>query len=123
MKERSENGVYGQELTNEKPQAIRFYIKSAKILETRREVTSRLNKGYIRYWIAQLLEDKGEAEKSAAVYRAAILMWQDSSPPRASKAENSLDQLIKLNNGLDNYRMQTQDVVENIYVECLNHLE
>ncbi|MYK05710.1 MAG: hypothetical protein F4030_12080, partial [Gammaproteobacteria bacterium] len=63
-------------LTNEKPQAIRFYIRSAKILETRREVTSRLNKGYIRYWIAQLLEDKGEAEKSAAVYRAAILMWQ-----------------------------------------------
>lgn len=82
-------------LTDEKLQAVHFYVRSARILETRREVTSRLNKGYIRYWIAQLLEDEGQIEKLVAVYRAAVLMWEDSSPPRASVAMDRLNQLLE----------------------------
>jgi len=109
-------------LTNETQKAACFYIKSAKILETRRELTSQLNKGYIRYWIAQLLEDMGEIEKSAAVHRAAILMWEYSSPSRANIAEDSLSRLLELHNEFDVYKNESQDSVENIYVECLNSL-
>ena len=74
--------------------AIVCYVKSAQLLEESRDHSSRLNKGYIRFWIAELLVQQGELQLAAASYRAAVCMWENSSPPRAIKAQEKLETLV-----------------------------
>ena len=75
-------------------EAVVCYVKSAQLLEDSRSHRNRVNKGYIRLWIGQLLAQQGECELAAASYRAAVCIWKDSSPPRASKAQDSLRALV-----------------------------
>ena len=70
------------------------YIKSAQLLEEDRTHSERNNKGYIRFWIAELLLLKKKFGLAAAFLRAAECMWNDSSPPRAVHAKKELESLI-----------------------------
>ena len=58
-------------------------VKSAKLLEDGRREANRLNKGYIRWWMAELLVLEESFEFATAFFRAAECMWSVSSPPRA----------------------------------------
>ena len=81
-------------LTNRLDKALVCYVKSAQLLEEDHAHSARLNKGYIRYWIAELLMLQEELELAAASYRAAMCMWDDSSPPRANQAKDKLETLV-----------------------------
>lgn len=81
-------------LTNRLDEALVCYIKSAQLLEENHAHSARLNKGYIRYWIAELLMWQEELELAAASYRAAMCMWDNSSPPRANQAKDKLETLV-----------------------------
>ena len=100
--------------------ALICYIKSARLLEAKREPSSRLNKGYIRLWFGELLEDRAEYELSAAMYRASVHMWHDSSPPRADQARNRLDALIAKHPSLDQFDKEPEWRVEAQYASWLS---
>ena len=81
-------------LTDRLDETLICYVKSAQLLEESYAHQDRLNKGYIRDWIAELLVKREEFELAAALYRAAACMWEDSSPPRAVQAKNKLETLV-----------------------------
>lgn len=95
--------------------AIRCYVKSAQLLEERHSHRDRLNKGYIRYWIAESLTIENEFELAAASYRAAECMWYESSPPRASQARDKLRELVAQHPGLNGYLDEVDWKVEETY--------
>ena len=81
-------------LTSRLDEALVCYVKSAQLLEESRTHIERLNKGYIRSWIAELLVQQEEFELAAASYRAAVCIWNDSSPPRAAQVRDKLETLV-----------------------------
>ena len=81
-------------LSGQLDKALVCYVKSAQLLEEGRTHADHMNKGYIRYWIAELLLRQGDLELAAASYRAAECMWSDSSPPRAAQARDQLRDLV-----------------------------
>ena len=81
-------------MTSRLNEALVCYVKSAQLLEESRTHSDRPNKGYIRYWIAELLMRQEEFELAAASYRAAVCIWEDSSPPRAAQAKDELEALV-----------------------------
>lgn len=83
--------------------ALACYVKSGQLLEEDRTQGSRLNKGYIRYWIAESLVLQEDFELAAACYRAAECVWNDSSPPRAAQAGEKLKDLITRHSDLQAY--------------------
>ncbi len=87
-------------------EAIVCYVKSAQLLEESRDHRSRLNKGYIRLWIAESLVQQGEFQMGAASYRAAVCMWEDSSPPRATNAREKLEALVSAHKELQMFLEQ-----------------
>ena len=105
---------------NRLDEALVCYIKSAKILETKAEPDSRLNKGYIRLWFGELLEARFEPEMAAVMYRAAHSMWHDSSPPRADGAYSKLMALASARPSLDTYMDEQEGRVEALYSEWLS---
>ena len=80
------------------------YIKSAQLLEESRSESYRNNKGYIRYWIAELSIHRNEPKLAAALLRAAACTWKCSAPQRAAQAEEKLEALISENSKLSSYR-------------------
>ena len=99
-------------------EALICYVKSAQLLEESRTHESRLNKGYIRFWIAELLMRQEKFDLAAASYRAAMYMWDDSSPPRATQAEDKLDTLAAEHPESRPYLAETAEVgedAENVY--------
>ena len=80
-------------LTSRLNEALVCYVKSAQLIEESHEHWARLNKGYIRDWIAELLVQQEEFELAAASYRAAVCSWEGSSPPRAAQAKDKLETL------------------------------
>ena len=81
-------------LTDRLDETLVCYVKSAQLLEESYAHQDRLNKGYIRDWIAELLVKREEFELAAALYRAAVCIWEDSSPPRAAQAKDKLEALV-----------------------------
>lgn len=79
------------------------YVKCAQLLEGDHTRVARLNRGYIRYWLGQLLEKGGKSGLAAAAYRAAVCMWEDSSPPRGREAREKLQTLVEGNIELQRY--------------------
>ena len=75
-------------------EALVCYVKSAQLLEGSSIHKNQLNKGFIRYWIAELLMRQEKFELAAALYRCAVCVWNDSSPPRADKATGKLETLV-----------------------------
>ena len=76
------------------------YIKSAQLLERDDGSGNRLNRGYIRLWIAELAVRREEWELAAASYRAAVCMWRDCSPPRSEEARGEWEGLVGRRAGL-----------------------
>ena len=91
------------------------YVKSAQLLEEYRSQKEHLNKGYIRYWIGELLVHQEQFELAAACYRAAVCMWTESSPPRATQASEKLDSLITEHPELHTYTDEPDWKVEEAY--------
>ncbi len=102
-------------LTSRLDEALVCYVKSAQLLEEGRTRMDRLNKGYIRYWIAELLVQQEEFELAAASYRAAVCIWDDSSPPRAGQAKEKLEALVTAHPELHNYLVQEDWKAEEAY--------
>ena len=90
-------------LTSRLDEALVCYVKSAQLLEESRTHRDRLNKGYIRSWIAELLVQQEEFELAAASYRAAVCMWNNSSPPRSDQAKDKLETLVTEHPELQTY--------------------
>ena len=104
---------------NDLERALACYVKSAQLLEEGRSLKDRLNKGYIRLWIAELLELQGKLKLAAVFLRAAICMWEVSSPPRAVAAEERLRNLASSHSNLDAYLTAAQLSVEDVYKRWL----
>ena len=102
-------------LTSRLDEALVCYVKSAQLLEESRAHDGRLNKGYIRYWIAELLVQQEEFELAAASYRAAMCMWDDSSPPRSAQAKDKLETLATEHPELRTYLNEVDWRVEDAY--------
>ena len=81
-------------LSDRLDEALACYVKSAQLLEESRAHRDHNNKGYIRLWIAEVLVEKMEFKLAAASFRAAVCMWQESSPPRAEQAKDKLETLV-----------------------------
>ena len=96
-------------------EALVCYVKSAQLLEVSRTHSDRLNKGYIRSWIAELLLKQEKFELAAASYRAAVWMWIDSSPPRSVQAKDNLETLVSMHPELDTYLKEVDWKVEEAY--------
>ena len=96
-------------------EALVCYVKSAQLLEESRTPSDRLNKGYIRSWIAELLLQQEKFELAAASYRAAVCMWVDSSPPRAVQAKDKLATLVAMHPELDIYLEEVDWKVEEAF--------
>jgi tetratricopeptide (TPR) repeat protein len=69
-------------------EALVCYQKSALLLEKARH-EHVLNQGHIRAWIAELLVARKQTRLAYAFYKAAYIKWRETSPPRASRAEQS----------------------------------
>ena len=102
-------------LSEQRSNALVCYIKSGKLLEEDQSHEARVNKGYVRQWIGELLAGRGEYELAAASFRAAELMWDDSSPPRASSVRRELDGLVEEHPDLSGYSSKTAWKVEEEY--------
>lgn len=100
-------------------EALVCYVKSAQLLEESRNHSDRLNKGYIRYWIAELLILREEFDLAAAVCRASVCMWNEISPPRADRAANMLEKLATDHPELRSYVDEVDWKVEGIYTRWL----
>ncbi|MCY3736837.1 MAG: NB-ARC domain-containing protein [Gemmatimonadaceae bacterium] len=101
-------------------EALICYVKSAQLLEGSRSPKEHLNKGYIRYWIGELLVHQGQLELAAACYRAAMCKWTECSPPRASQASEKLDSLIAEHPELHTYADEPDWKVEEAYGRWLD---
>lgn len=100
-------------------EALVCYVKSAQLLEESRDHSDRINKGYIRCWIADLLIQREEFELAAASYRAAICIWDDSSPPRATQVKGKLEKLVAGHPELRTYIDELDFKVEGVYTRWL----
>lgn len=105
---------------NRMGEALSCYVKSAQLLEEDRSASARLNKGYIRLWIADLVAQQGELELAAVSYRAAICMWSESSPPRAADAERKLMEFVAEQSSLSTYVDAPEWRVEGVFVRWLD---
>ena len=105
-------------------EALICYVKSAQLLEeSQNNEHLLLNKGYIRSWIAELLVRQEKFDLSAASYRAAVCMWEDSSPPRAAQARGKLETLVTEHPELRSYLAETaeaDETAENVYRRWLD---
>ena len=106
-------------LSGSSDEALICYAKSAQLLEESRTHHDRLNKGYIRYWIGQLLVQQEEFELAAASYRAASCMWDNSSPPRAAQAQDELEALVAKHPELHKHLDQVDWKAEEAYARWL----
>ena len=109
-------------MLNRLDEAQACYVKSAQLLENTDDPSRRLNRGYIRYWIAQLLTQREEFDLAAAACRASVCIWEDSSPPRAVQAKNTLETLLDNHPELRPYLDEDDWKVEEKYLHWLrNH--
>ena len=97
------------------------YLKSAQLLEDNRSPSNRIHRGYIRNWIAELLAQKLEFEHAAAIYRSAVCMWEESTPPRARQAEEKLRELVVEHQELGIYLDRAAQEVEVAFERWLNY--
>ena len=102
-------------LNNRLDEALVCYVKSAQLLEERRAHRDCLNKGYIRSWIAELLMQQEEFELAAASYRAAVCIWNDCSPPRATQVKDKLETLVTAHPELHTYLNEADWKAEEVY--------
>ena len=105
-------------------EALICYVKSAQLLEeSQNDEHLLLNKGYIRSWIAELLVRQEEVDPAAASYRAAVYIWEDSSPPRAAQTKGKLETLVTGHPELRSYLVETAEAgetAENAYRRWLD---
>ena len=102
-------------------EALVCYVKSAQLLEESRDHGDHINKGYIRFWIAELLIQRDELELAAASCRASICIWDDSSPRRATQAKDMLETLVTDHPELHAYIDKPDFEVEGIYTRWLRN--
>ena len=102
-------------------EALICYVKSAQLLEDSHSHSNRLNKGYIRVWIAELLVQQDKFELAAASYRAAAYMWNDSAPPRAAQAQEKLEALVTKHPELSTYLDEVGWKADEMYRRWLDH--
>lgn len=84
--------------------SLQCYVKSAQILEERRNESHRLNKGYARFWIGEVFLVNGKMELAASAFRAAELIWHTTSPFREKQAREKLEFVISKQLDLSGYR-------------------
>lgn len=99
--------------------ALVCYTKSAQLLEGGRDHVDRLNRGYIRFWLAEVFVKQGRLDLAAAAYRAAVCLWKDCSPPRAAEAEERLEALVAERAELQRYVHQVDWKAEGAFGEWL----
>ncbi|MCY4389211.1 MAG: SIR2 family protein [Desulfurellaceae bacterium] len=108
-------------LMNRLEEALICYVKSAQLLEeSLNQEHLLINKGYIRCWIAELLAQAEEFDLAAALYRAAMYMWDDSSPPRSAQAKDKLETLVTEYPELRPYLDEEGERAETTYRRWLN---
>lgn len=84
---------YHLEGTYEK--ALAAYHISANRLEESN--TTKLNQGYIRYWVALIMEQRGRREDSLMFHRAALDKWEKVAPSKAADGPQlEIDKLIEM---------------------------
>ena len=81
-------------------EALVCYVKSARLLQQVRDYVDRLNRGYVRLWIAEVVIHNGEIELGAMFLRASMYTWEECSPPRAEQAKQRLLALVDEHRGL-----------------------
>lgn len=102
-------------LNEEFDDAFVCYVKSAKILEEGRSESERLNKGYIRFWIGEVMVLRNHFKIAAAVFRAAMLIWHTTSPIREGQAKEKLEKVVYDHPELSHYLELEDWKVEAMY--------
>lgn len=98
--------------------ALRFYIKSARLLEKGESSVDTLNQGFAALWIGDVLRAQGDFRGAYIAYRKSEIVWAKRSPlrvdePRAKVADVS-DKIT------DNSIFSlTESGVERLYSELL----
>jgi tetratricopeptide (TPR) repeat protein len=86
--------------------ALIVFRKSAILLETQDGEMGKLNRGYIRFWLGEVLAVRGSRELAKVFLTAAYYQWQRFAPPRAKKvlaALAKIDPELSLPRGADSH--------------------
>ncbi len=88
--------------------AMALYSRAFNLTYQEEIASKYMNRGYVSYWIGQLLEKKGENQMSYFFYSNCMFYWKKHSPHRAQRVEDEIrvlkreipdiDDLIKLDN-------------------------
>jgi tetratricopeptide (TPR) repeat protein len=65
--------------------ALICYQKSALLIERELRYEHVLNQGYVRAWVGELLMTRGQYRLAEIFCRAAMLIWEKVSPPKAER--------------------------------------
>jgi tetratricopeptide (TPR) repeat protein len=77
--------------------ALIAYRKSALLLESDDDVHVIMNLGWVRFWIAEVLEQTGELDLAYCFYREAASAWRIVSPSRSRSALDAAQRLVTSN--------------------------
>jgi tetratricopeptide (TPR) repeat protein len=84
------------QLQEEYEWALRFFVKSACLLEKDEDSNSILNRGYAATWIGEILEKQGNYNSSYIAYRRAEIIWSKRAPLRVSEPHFHAIEMSKL---------------------------
>ena len=108
------------QLKNKLEEAMVCYVKSAKLLEQGSGHINRMNRGYVRLWIAELLLENGEMDLAATFLRASIDIWDECAPPLADGVRQRLEALATEPEKLAYYLEEEKWRIEGVFSRWLD---
>jgi tetratricopeptide (TPR) repeat protein len=98
--------------------ALRCYHKSFNLCYSEENSNKYINRGFISYWLAQVLQKKGENRLAFFFFKNCLKYWTTYSPHRAIRIEEEL-KLLKLEiPDVEELFKMDEDIIEN---QCKNY--
>ena len=98
--------------------ALPLYYKAFELCYQEEISTKFMNRGYISYWIAQLLDKKGEGQMAFFFYSNCIFYWNKYSPHRALRVEDEIKVLKRELSDIQDLIKLDNDTIEN---QCIKY--
>ncbi len=93
--------------------AFNLYLKSFLLVYNQKSSMRFVNRGFISYWLGQLLEAKNEKNIACLFYVNCINYWKRYSPHRALKVEDEIKALKNGNSDIEDLFNLDDETVEN----------
>jgi tetratricopeptide (TPR) repeat protein len=99
--------------------ALRFFRRSAQLLESGSRSIDLLNQGYAALWIGEVLEAKGNHEDSYVAYRRSEIVWTKRAPLKLERIKEKVNNVSKqlISNAILNV---TESGIERMYRKLID---